>query len=162
MRIVFLDIDGVLNYPRIWGQSAGPDPEQAICGILTKRVSAMVEATDAYVVICSTWRRGYSLARLQQLLALRNFENATTRIVDVTPVLNRPRQDEIVAWLDDHPDVTHFVILDDDTAEDGRWDKVIDHWVKPEWGTGISEKEIEQARQILQGHRSASGSTPDF
>lgn len=144
MRVLFLDIDGVLNGPENWGNSG----MQAITPAKVKKVSDFVEEQDLQVVISSTWRVKYGLRSLQEMLAASGFQNPL-RIIDVTPILNRRRQDEILVWLQGKPAITNYVILDDDTAGDGDWTKVEDHFVYVAMFTGITDEDIQRARDIL-------------
>lgn len=71
------------------------------------------------------------------------------------------RGEEIKEWLSRHPEVTHYVVLDDDVYD---MEDIKDHvvWVKDGWctfdpeegmwkdGKGLEEKHIEQAREILE------------
>jgi hypothetical protein len=66
----------------------------------------MLDRTDAKVVLISTWRLDPI-----GLLAARYFK---VPYFDVTPDLpTLSRCEEIVQWLDTHPDVTRFAVLDD-------------------------------------------------
>lgn len=65
MRVLFLDIDGVLNRtgyrPReSLGLRSWIEPE------LAQRLSALIVATSAEIVLSSDWRRGRELAELAE------------------------------------------------------------------------------------------------
>lgn len=125
MKIIFLDIDGVLNSER-WLMSLGEawnrthiDP--AAVAVLNQ----VVRATDAVVVISSTWRKMHTKAAIRGFLKDAGF---TGTVIGITPDFNklaryeRPtkdgsfvRGDEIAEWLKDRPDIESFVILDDDS-----------------------------------------------
>ncbi len=132
MKVIFLDIDGVLmtgRYRRLLDEQAdrlGPFvtdsvvlPFDPICLMQLKKVT---EAADAYIVITSSWRmyRGcnpYWNSIVEQLRGSQLEE----RLLDVTPVLKEqsftaPRWKEIEYWLDERArPVDAFVILDDMT-----------------------------------------------
>lgn len=82
-----------------------------------KNVSAikrLCREGNAQIVISSAWRRSKTLQQLQRLFSLHELE---TWVIDLTPDLEgngRTRADEIQAWLEIHPEVTNYVILDDD------------------------------------------------
>jgi hypothetical protein len=104
MRVLFYDIDGVLN------TSATPNPRDLpyiTDPRLVARFKTIIFKTRATPVMISTWRydpAGLFSARHQGIPCR-----------GVTPDLpNRPRRDEIVAWLRKHPRVTRFAVLDDD------------------------------------------------
>lgn len=116
MRVLFLDVDGVLNR---WGVSSNGLDE-----IRCERLAEAVRLSECKVVISSTWRLHPNAMekRLLPMLITKGIE-----CVGVTPVVQAhsiliaaPRRDEIRQWLNDHPEVTDYVILDDDVdADDG-------------------------------------------
>lgn len=105
-RVIFLDIDGVLN------SSSKPeslDPE------VIRLLREVVERHRAEIVISSTWRILPSwLGVIRNRIAQAGWENPP--IIDRTPTSPdfRNRGEEIQAWLNDHP-TESFIILDDDT-----------------------------------------------
>ena len=140
MKVIFLDIDGVLNgynrwnvlgwkvvsklnslRLRIWYKKF-TDP----CGIhesKVKRLANIINVTGAKVVMSSSWRHSWwrtpyeeMTDRQKQLTDLLNKYNI--EIIDITPSLqNARREDEIIAWLSRHEnDITNFVILDDENS----------------------------------------------
>ena len=107
MKVIFLDIDGVLNNFGLISRY-GFDYIDEGCVLLLAQV---VKSTRAEIVLSSSWRREeYDLS-----LAKAALERADLEIKDCTPWLNgRARVYEIKQWLEEHPGVTKFVILDDD------------------------------------------------
>lgn len=122
MRVLFLDIDGVLN-----GHEKHPDsPYTTIRPDCVKRLNRIVKATDCRIVVSSAWRymlfhrggkpRPMSLLGFQYMLHTHGLIHCTKVIIGHT------RKDEdipergaqIRAWLEVHPEVTSFVVLDDD------------------------------------------------
>ena len=106
-RIIFLDIDGVLNCWRT------PNPRKLpyiVDPRLLERLKSIVERADADVVLTSTWR--YDPAGL---FSARNWG---IPFVDVIPDMpGRPRREEILRWLQEHAAVRRFAILDDEDDE---------------------------------------------
>lgn len=108
MKVIFLDVDGVLN-------TRPGSLDAAKLQLLTQ----IVQETGAQIVLSSTWRKHQHLKnRLQSALSARAL-----KLYSSTPVLEyeeyglmraRPRGEEIRAWLDENPHVSQFVILDDD------------------------------------------------
>lgn len=118
-KIIFLDIDGVLNssdfndYVR---DEFSVDPAYedilSVGAILTVRYIA--DQTGAAVVMSSSWRE-FPDAKWKATMWLNL---CGVEVVDSTPILPGPRQwdyrnNEITAWLEKHPEVTNYVILDD-------------------------------------------------
>ncbi|MGE0444532.1 MAG: HAD domain-containing protein [Vicinamibacterales bacterium] len=106
MKVIFLDFDGVLNTPQTWAHhdKLGLDVERVAL------LQSLCELTGAVVVISSTWRMVHALEDLRVMLAERGFRG---EVIGATPALLPKRSDEIRAWLDDHHEVTHYVVLDD-------------------------------------------------
>lgn len=109
MKVLFLDIDGVLNSRR--SQMAfGAYPHdfsnmQQFDLVAVGLIRRLCRVTDCSVVLSSDWRY-YTTAHLAA--------NALDLpIMDVTPQLNGTRGLEINAWLSAHPEVTRFAIVDD-------------------------------------------------
>jgi hypothetical protein len=123
MKILFLDIDGVLNshqsaiyYNRI-GHDNGGNPDHFCPIALSNLHSILEEFPDLKLVISSTWRLGETLESMQQkLFALGSIP--PQRVISMTPVLRDPRVArgvEIEAWLKVYGNsVSRYVIVDDD------------------------------------------------
>lgn len=118
MKVIFLDIDGVLNHQKHyeWLMTTNePTPMQRVypysefnpksCQLLNE----IIKETDAQIVVSSSWRLD-GLAKINKLFRFFGLPNA----IDVTPCLNTARGIEIDAWLAAHPEVDKYVILDDD------------------------------------------------
>lgn len=106
MKVLFLDIDGVLNnnhtLERFEG-ALGIDPA------MVKSLKFILYQTKAKVVLSSTWRL-YPSAKAEVERVLAPYE-----VIDVTPDNNglTSRGTEIQQWLDAHPEVERYAILDD-------------------------------------------------
>lgn len=110
MRVLFLDIDGVLN-------RVGYSPDESV-GLrswiepeLAARLSELLRAIDARIVLASDWRKGRTLDHLGDELVAAGIEGS---LLGVTPVLGRERWREIDAWMREHDvPAEHVVIVDD-------------------------------------------------
>lgn len=134
VRIIFLDIDGVLNSEaftrrefreRNYGNEF--DGRFQIDPWAVSLLNELVKRTDAHLVLSSTWRLGIKgLAFTQNALFLNGFEH-NDKFLGVTPRLWRTeegepqfRGHEIQKWLDlfalvdDPVQVESFGIIDDD------------------------------------------------
>jgi hypothetical protein len=120
MKVLFLDIDGVLNseqfYRALYRQVNVALALTDFCPIACSNLmEILVEAPEVKIVVSSSWRIGTELSELRQIL-WANAKVPENRVIDKTPLLSDwggPRGFEIQAWLDKHPEVTKFVILDD-------------------------------------------------
>jgi HAD domain in Swiss Army Knife RNA repair proteins len=150
MRIVFLDFDGVLNADTAEVDTSSEMWSAAwLDATMVARMARLVQEANARVVVSSSWRQRRSREELESILAERGF---TQGVHDVTPRLPRPpegerfiRANEIAAWLATHPDVTEFVILDDD-PELG--DLAARH-VHVDSTRGLTDEDVSRAMTIL-------------
>lgn len=116
MKVIFLDIDGVLNsedYVKRMG-NVMLKYDYKIDPLAVARLNKIVNATKANIVVSSNWRIGY-LNDLDALVELLRKANIEGNIIDMTPFFPgfKPRWKEIRAWLHDHPEASSFLILDD-------------------------------------------------
>lgn len=124
-KLIFLDIDGVLNhelfyraedqqarYERVGYPYCDIDPDKVAL------LNVLVKDTGAKVVISSTWRKGKDISELQAILDWGGFKG---EIIGKTPCLrlekrSMPRGIEIYCYLEDNQDDnTSYVIFDDDS-----------------------------------------------
>jgi hypothetical protein len=118
MKIIFLDIDGVLN---VIGQ--GHDRFGQIWHIeFINNLKWIIEETGAKLVISSTWRHS-GLSIMKEMWIERNLPGDVIGITidlgtyqdDNGFYQSEPRGKEIEHYLKSHPEITNYVILDDDT-----------------------------------------------
>lgn len=147
MKIIFLDFDGVINCQTRWKKYCVQVDEQSssmIDPVAVRRLAALVKETDARIVISSTWRRFYALADLRRFLALFGIPDDV--VIGVTPILpGEQRGREIRFWLNTHPDVTAFVVFDDDAD----MESVEANFVQTSWLRGLLDEHIDVARRLL-------------
>ena len=136
LRVIFLDIDGVLNSKKT------PNPRKlpyVVDTRLLRKFRRLVGRSRAKVVLSSSWRHdpaGLFSARYHGI-----------RYVDVVPDMpGRPRRDEIVAWIRKHPEVTRYAVIDDD--DDDLDDLPL---FQPSNSTGLTQKIANGVIKYLQG-----------
>lgn len=119
LKILFLDIDGVLNSRDFFFRMRNIilSANEKIDPLAVARLNKITDATGAKIVISSSWRIGY-LSNLGGLVEFLKLHNITGEIIDMTPLPNdlnfsKPRWKEIRSWLHEHTEVTSFCILDD-------------------------------------------------
>lgn len=149
MRVIFLDIDGVLNsvlYDRERSPAEGNIDRSRLP--LLKR---LVEETGAQVVLSSSWRKHWDRDdALRDGIGSeldRTFRDAGIPLFDKTPAADS-RAEEIALWLREHPQVTRYVILDDAF---GGWGELESHLVRTNSriGRGLEERHVEEAVKKL-------------
>lgn len=157
MKLIFLDIDGVLNNEQ-WYSSG----KAQIAYLLTgendikaynfdpdnwKWIEKLIQDTDAKIVLSSSWR-SFSLEKTIEDFTGTAFELLVKYMVGVTPYsFERHRGKEIQHYLDNCTEqIESYVIFDDDTdmLENQR-----DNFVHTDFFNGVTEKDYIKAKEIL-------------
>lgn len=139
MKVIFLDVDGVLNCKFTPGSC-----EKKLDQTMINRLVGLARDTGAKIVVSSVWRM-YHMDVLTARLHAAGLPVGD--IIGQTPEFHTERGLEIRAWLQEHADlnVESFVILDDDDDMDG----VMSHLVKTSWVTGLQDIHVELAKRVL-------------
>jgi len=146
LRVVFLDIDGVLNC----GSSM-----EGINMDCTKRLAVMVQQCNARIVLSSTWRCS-EMGRIDILTALVKAGLLQNCIVGQTPEVSEQdmcaeRAREICEWLDSMPSsyITSWLVFDDMDL----WSspRLQGHFVQTDVRTGLTDVDVAKGRSILLG-----------
>ena len=145
MKILFLDIDGVLN-SREYDRKRNWNEQTDIDETRLPLVKEIIDKTGAKIVLISTWRshwnRDESLCDEDGKYINRLFSKYGLTIYDKTPDLGllSKRKDEVKAWLAEHTgEVERFVILDDYRFG---WDDLSDFYVhtNPNYGAAALQR----------------------
>lgn len=154
MKIIFLDIDGVLN-SRAYDRLRNRDEQTDIDETRLPLVKSIVDRTGAKIVLSSTWRVHWSvhpqLCDRDGIYINEVFAKYGLEIYDKTPSLGirAERRDEIAKWLERAREkVESFVIIDDYRYG---WADLSDRFVKtnPNFGLGLEQEHVEKAVEIL-------------
>jgi hypothetical protein len=159
MKIVFLDIDGVLNSHAYSVERNLADPTHEMrAGFLPKnprfwapmidkkampRLNKIIAETDAKIVISSSWRHANPAKKMQTILELAGFVG---EVIDQTPVMEGPRSWEISSWLAANATAKRFVILDDGkSAGEG-----LEKWfIHTDLSHGLQDEHVARAIILL-------------
>ena len=141
MKILFLDIDGVVNCETTSQRHRGfigIDPYMAFL------VGRIVQQTDAKVVLSSSWRNFED--------GVEEVERQVVPIMEVTPN-GKSRGEEIQAWLDNQAIKSNFVvekyaILDDDR---NMLESQLPNFFNTSWLTGLTEEIADKVIAHLNG-----------
>ena len=146
MKVLFLDIDGVLNSRRscvAFGKfplSPTPQDKPLLDLVALGLIRKIATAKDVRVVLSSTWR---ILAKIDAMSEFLGFN-----IYRYTPILpSGCRGDEIDVWLKANPfNITHYAIVDDDSD-------MLEHqqanFVLTNFDEGLSYKNYVRLCQLL-------------
>ena len=162
MKVLFLDIDGVLNADDDFGGRSRPNPMiDGYCGVSmakARRLAKIIGATGAVVVLVSSWKYDYDdyLTTRDNNVGkyLRNkLRKAGVSIYDTTTrfdtACGEARGHEIRSWLEEHPEVERWALLDDEVFRDYDKCDIICHMVKTEEPTGLDDVAMAKAISML-------------
>ena len=177
MKVIFLDIDGVMNSTEemiaLYNQHGSSIDNTLPSPTKCKLLKQLVDETGAKVVLSSSWR--LSLNAIQKLIDLFEPYNLilsgfTCHEVESKKFKNSPYEDikpryqhtigdfgtyiedrgaEIANWLLDHPTVENFVILDDEDSDIKAW--FPNNLVKTDPQVGFTLNDCLKAAEILKG-----------
>ena len=106
-KILFLDFDGVMVTDRYQDQLVASDnPIRDDYGAIfdpacVEYLQEIIDATDAEIVVTSTWKMNLGLDGIQQMWEARNLPGKVTGVTpDIDPI---HRGNEIAAWLATNP-----------------------------------------------------------
>lgn len=163
MRVIFLDIDGVLNSREFFRNRPLTQGLNEIDEEKVKLLQQIVQATNAKIVLTSTWRIYDKADKVYQHL-VDTLAKYDLSIFDCTPWINEDRPHEIAVWLsmwnalrDVHEHIFGFVSLDDDFtdkqyAKYGMQHQLIKTTFYGEHG-GLQPEHVQQAIDILKMER---------
>lgn len=140
-KILFLDIDGVLNstqscmyyHTKFGGNGYRMD---SLDPIAISNLNYIIQnVPDFKIVISSTWRIGKTVEELKEILKKNGLN--VSNIIDKTPQvhMSRYRGHEIGRWLEENDGNYDIIILDDDKDMGDYLDKLIqtDHRIGFSW-----------------------------
>lgn len=177
MKVIFLDISGTLTN-HAWGEAQMSEVKERedVDPVAVARVNRIVEATGAQIVVSSDWVKhdpAESYPEVQGMLRkhglIATFAGHTVQPRENTVV---QRGLEIRTWLNQHPEVTGYVILDDAAIPITRttrkymnekriergWKEPLPpndpelgrHFIHLDGGFGLLDEHVDQAIKILQ------------
>ena len=152
MKVIFLDVDGVLNSDEYFEKvfnliKSGAKIQGIERNIDVNKVKLLKEATDltdAKVVLSTSVRYSQMGEMIKELLLKCGIS-----VISETPFLNNERGKEIREWLGEHTDIEDFVILDDEVFSSYD-EELLKKLIKisngdgKNAGEGLSKKDIEE------------------
>lgn len=167
MKVVFLDFDGVLNSHQSahfwhnrrdqskwendlysdWPGTLREYIAQEFCPIALSNMAELIRrCPEIKIVVSSTWRLGETVASLQKILFPEPL--VANAIIGVTPrFVGDIRGEEIQDWLNRHPEVTNYVIIDDDSD---MLESQMDNFVRTNSMHGFQYRDMIKALRIFQ------------
>lgn len=161
-KIIFLDIDGVLNsnfrnedHQKEISEGKLIDEEKV--GLL----AFLVKKTGAEIILHSGWRFWFDdrmkPLRPESARLIEVFDHEKLRIAGVTPDLTTEeirrtkkfslvKADEMLLWLETNRDIAGWVVLDDLALHNADVEK---HQVKTDQTVGLTLEDVAEAEKIL-------------
>jgi len=143
MNVIFLDFDGVVNTP-MWNEDGtrcryGMPYDNKVNNFQAVQwVSEFCQKYNYSIVVTSTWRMDKNWKECLINGGLRDGID----ILGKTKVLHARRGDEVNLYLSEHPEVTNYLIFDD---EDDFDNKQKDRLIKTRDDVGFSENDFNCA-----------------
>lgn len=157
MKIIFLDVDGVLH-------SATARPEAMFRPVPMAVLKTLIRESGAKIVLHSGWKNMLD-AHLRPVLPqaellLSALSCAGLSLFDITPdfadetilktrTFSRIKPSEIKSWLASCPSVDGWVVLDDIPLRD---DLIASHQLVTDPHTGLTEADVPKVLDILSLH----------
>jgi len=152
--IIFLDIDGVICIAGYLDRN-NPPPRKVFTELNKNCINILnkiIELTKAKIVISSSWRKFFNIHQLREQFKEAGFIG---EILDTTPILKglnggnwTPRGVEIQTYLDNHPEITNYVIIDDEISD---MKHLVNKCVETDgiYSNGLEERHIVNVLNIL-------------
>ena len=162
MKVIFLDIDGVLN-SSIWNNNHESEISDGtfIDKEKIKLLAVLVKETHAKIILHSGWRFWFDdelkplRTEARRLVKFLNDEglsidgltpDMTTEEIRMNKKFSLVKADEILMWLENHDNITNWVVIDDLDLHNLQ---VNQHQVKPNQKIGLTYEDIKKAEKIL-------------
>jgi hypothetical protein len=153
MKVIFLDVDGVLNCIE---SKSRQGCYIGIDDIRVKRLKEIVDKTGARIVLTSTWKLGWEVTDKECMkeggkYLDRKMKRQNLTILDKTYDQGWNRGFGITHYLNTH-DVGTWVVLDDEIFKDYEAEGILPHLVKTNFydeNGGIQEEHVKKAIELL-------------
>ena len=161
-KVIFLDIDGVLN-SNFWNTDHQREISDGkyIDIEKVKLLSELVNRSGALIILHSGWRFWFgadlkplrpeaeyltSLLEKEGMAVAGMTPDLTTEEIRKTKRFSKVKADEILKWLEDHPETEKWVVLDDLELHN---DDIAKFQVMTDPEQGLTESDVEKAMGIL-------------
>ena len=147
MKYIFLDVDGVLNNDRT--KALSPGGYIGIASSLVKKLAKIVRATDAEIILSSTWKNS---DRDDFKYLARKLMQSELYMSGKTQEPNKAlahRGLGIKEFLKEH-ECDAYVIIDDEVF-DFREEGLLDHAVITDGREGLTDTDVAKAIGVLNG-----------
>lgn len=154
MKVVFLDIDGVLNNDKTNAKT--PDGFTGIGNSQIKRLAEFVKQTGANIVLSSTWKdewdKNPERLTTDGRYMVKKFRQVGLSIldkIDESTTGGSHRGAAINLYLEKHPEIEDYVILDDFEFDFFQYENLAEHFVQTDGRIGLTASDVEKASAVL-------------
>lgn len=169
MKVIFLDIDGVLNsdeYAIRWHkEDLGQKGHHIwVDEIAVDRLINLIQKTGSYIILSSSWRRYNLQDTILRLSEYPGLNRILPYLVGITPHRRQHgcRGDEIKRLMDEWSNwvdlgliseeyredkIDNYVILDDDND---MLDEQREHFIHVDWTVGLQDSDVKKCLKILE------------
>lgn len=155
MKIIFLDIDGVLNY---FGCKDKIGNMYFVNDEKIKILKEIIENTNAKIVLSSTWRYGwFDLDKNEESKDRNDFIKLRDKLLefgielyDKTPIYGMYRGEEIEKWLSDKNNIDNILIIDDNVSDMYPYGRFV---LQTSNATGLKRNQIKKCVSMLSGNK---------
>ncbi len=162
MKIIFLDVDGVLN-GNFWNETHQKEISDftKVDATRVRLLAKLVNDTGAKVVMHSAWRnmfdenmmpcgrlsqKLYDILKSNGIVIYDKTPDFSTEDIRKTKKFSLVKASEIFAWLDTHSDVESWVVLEDLDLNN---DIIAQHQIRTNQDIGLLPEDVENAKTIL-------------
>jgi hypothetical protein len=166
MKVLFLDIDGVLN-SKLWNESHQNQLRNGKCIDETKvqLLANIVKKTEALIVLHSGWRfwldDNLKPLQYEARYLIELFYKYNLKIYDKTPDLatdeirkmkkfSLVKADEILLWLKKHDSLETYIVIDDLKLHNEQIEK---HLILTDPAVGLTEKDVKLVIQYFNEYQ---------
>lgn len=162
MKVVFLDIDGVLNSD-FWNNA---HQQEISDGTLidhekVRLLSRLIRNTKAKVILHSGWKfwfdsEGNPLCKeAERLISMLGKEGIkicdftpdhTTEEIRIAKKFSLVKASEILAWISQHDNIENWVVIDDLDLHN---EEIKKHQVLPDASIGLTSENVYEAERLL-------------
>lgn len=162
VRVIFLDIDGVLN-SNFWNENHQTEISDGRLIDIEKirLLSTLIKNTNAKIVLHSGWKFWFDSAlhplRKEAEHLKKLFQQEGLTLADVTSdhsteeirkskKFSLVKASEILAWLDEHKEVNKWIVIDDLDLHNP---EIEAHQIKTDPHIGLTMEDVYKAESML-------------
>jgi hypothetical protein len=159
MKIIFLDIDGVLNHDQT--MSITPGGWKGLSINLVSRLGLITKKTGAVVVLTTSWRNDWDKnvenRNPDGEYLYRKLSKEKVFILDKTKDFSEDqrgayfyRGKEIVDYLQNHPEIESYIVVDDNEFDFADHpEAILPYFIQTDSNVGLSMDNMNQMIQLL-------------